>query len=166
MRAIPVSITATTTPFPVDLSQAARSVDAADGFEVMPLLVVARIVGRQRPAQDAIGFGVFDVRIAGDDIARQLLGFGERQPAIHFQHLRTQRGGAHAVHGDTEACRGQLACRAICESCAAAVAAAEELRYLTMIRSVKPASAAIAATGAHNMSPITILLDRRVINLP
>jgi hypothetical protein len=35
-----------------------------------------------------------------------------------------------------------------------------------MIRSVKPASAAIAATGAHIKSPITILLVRRVINLP
>jgi hypothetical protein len=37
---------------------------------------------------------------------------------------------------------------------------------LTMIRSVKPASAAIAATGAHIKSPITILLVRRVIKLP
>ena len=52
-----------------------RRVDAAGGFEVVPLLVVARIVGRQRVTQDAVGLGVLDVRIAGGDVARQLLGF-------------------------------------------------------------------------------------------
>ena len=57
-------------------------VDAAGGFEVVPLLVVARVVRRERATHDAIGLGVFDVRIAGGDVARQLLGLGERQTAI------------------------------------------------------------------------------------
>ena len=36
------------------------------------------------------------------------VGFGERQAAIRLEHLRTERRGAHAAHGDAEARRGQI----------------------------------------------------------
>jgi serine protease len=38
----------------------------------------------------------------------EALGLRQRQASIRLEHLRTQRGGTHAAHGETHACRGQL----------------------------------------------------------
>jgi hypothetical protein len=58
--------------------------------------------------QDPIGLCVFDVRVTGDDVARELRGFRERQAAIRPKHLCAERGRAQPVHGDTEPRGGQI----------------------------------------------------------
>ena len=115
-----------------------RRVDAAGGLEVVPLLVVARVVGRERCAHDAIGLGVLDVRIAGGDVARELrrlpratggdptLSTCEPSAVVRSRFMVTPKRAA-----------GSSVPR-ICVACPAAAASADVLRYLTMMRSVKP----------------------------
>ncbi len=99
-----------------------RRIDASGGLEVMPLLVVTRVIGREHLAHDAIGFGVFDVRIAGGDIGGEALGLGQRQLPIDPEHLRAECRGAHAVQAHAETLPPAASVPRICAAVAPAVA--------------------------------------------
>ena len=63
-------------------------IETADRVEVVPLLVVAGVVGRERMLQQKIWLGVQDVRILCESVD-EIVQFRLRDAAIQLNHVRT-----------------------------------------------------------------------------